>query len=67
VSASGPPGYATTGSAGCTGTIAPNETKTCELTSDDIAPQLTVVNNVVPAVGAEVALPVRSSHHNTKR
>lgn len=47
VSASGPPGYTTTSSADCTGTIAGGETKTCTITHDDQPGTLVVINEVV--------------------
>ena len=40
-------GYAVTYSAGCTGTIAWGETKTCTITNDDIAPMLHLRKKVV--------------------
>jgi len=42
----GPPGYAKV-LAGCSGMIAAGEHKTCTITNDDIAPQLTVIKTVV--------------------
>lgn len=47
VSETGPAGYAATYSADCSGTIAAGQTKTCTVTNDDIAPQLTVIKHVV--------------------
>src|SRR5207249_697857 len=44
---SGPPGYASSFSAGCTGSIGVGETKTCTVTNDDIAPRLIVIKHVV--------------------
>jgi hypothetical protein len=43
----GPSGYAKTLSAGCSGTIADGDDKTCTITNDDIAPKVTVVKTVV--------------------
>ncbi len=43
----GPSGYAASFSADCSGTIAIGETKTCTITNDDIAPQLTVIKHVI--------------------
>ncbi len=40
-------GYAKSLSADCSGTIAKNEQKTCTITNNDIAPQLTVIKHVV--------------------
>jgi uncharacterized repeat protein (TIGR01451 family) len=40
-------GYTKTIGANCSGTIANGETKTCTITNDDIAPQLTVIKTVV--------------------
>jgi uncharacterized repeat protein (TIGR01451 family) len=40
-------GYSKTLSADCTGTIALGQTKTCTITNDDIAPQLTVIKHVI--------------------
>ena len=40
-------GYTTSYSAGCTGSIALGETKTCAITNDDIAPKLVVIKHVV--------------------
>jgi len=42
----GPSGYLSSGSGDCSGTIAAGETKTCTITNNDIAPQLTV-NKIV--------------------
>jgi hypothetical protein len=39
-------GYSKDLSAGCSGTIANGETKTCTITNDDIAPTLTVIKHV---------------------
>ncbi|HKP36459.1 MAG TPA: choice-of-anchor D domain-containing protein, partial [Pyrinomonadaceae bacterium] len=47
VGETGPSGYARSDSADCSGTIAIGETKTCTITNDDIAPQLTVIKHVV--------------------
>jgi hypothetical protein len=41
------PGYSTTFSAGCSGSITDGESITCTVTNDDIQPQLTLVKNVV--------------------
>ncbi|HXG75484.1 MAG TPA: hypothetical protein VNJ53_02850 [Gaiellaceae bacterium] len=41
------PGYAASYSAGCEGTIALGETKTCTITNDDKAASLVVIKNVV--------------------
>jgi hypothetical protein len=43
----GPSGYAKDLSADCAGSIAIGQSKTCTITNNDIAPQLTVVKNVV--------------------
>jgi uncharacterized repeat protein (TIGR01451 family) len=40
-------GYTETKSADCTGTIAIGQTKTCTITNNDIAPQLTVIKHVI--------------------
>ena len=40
-------GYAMSTSTDCSGTIAAGETKTCTITNDDIAPQLTIIENVI--------------------
>jgi hypothetical protein len=40
-------GYAASYSADCTGSIAVGEEKTCTITNDDIAPELTVIKHVV--------------------
>jgi hypothetical protein len=40
-------GYAKTLGASCTGSIAIGESKTCTITNDDIAPQLTVIKHVI--------------------
>ena len=47
----GPSGYASTLSAGCSGTISQGEEVTCIVTNYDIAPKLTVINAVVNAYG----------------
>ena len=47
VGETGPAGYAASPSSDCSGTIAPGDHKTCTITNDDIAPQLTVIKNVV--------------------
>ena len=47
VTESGPSGYAASYSAGCTGTIANGQTKTCTVTNDDRPASLTVVKHVV--------------------
>ncbi len=47
VTESGPVGYADSFSAGCSGTIALGETKTCTITNDDRVASLTVVKDVV--------------------
>jgi hypothetical protein len=47
VSETGPSGYSESDSAGCTGTIAAGETKTCTIVNDDIQPKLTLVKTVV--------------------
>src|SRR5439155_1743190 len=41
------PGYDTTYSAGCTGTIALGETKTCTVTNDDKAAHLIIIKTVI--------------------
>jgi hypothetical protein len=43
----GPSGYAKSASADCSGAIALGQSKTCTITNDDIAPELTIVKNVV--------------------
>lgn len=43
----GPSGYAASSSAGCAGTIAAGESRTCTITNDDVAPKLTVTKQVV--------------------
>ncbi|MCH7698848.1 MAG: hypothetical protein IH865_07920 [Chloroflexi bacterium] len=52
----GPSGYAASFSADCSGTIATGESKTCTITNNDIAPQLTIIKNVVNDHGG-TALP----------
>ena len=47
VTESGPSGCSATFSADCSGSIAVEETKTCTVTNDDIAPQLIVIKNVI--------------------
>jgi len=47
VSETGPSGYGASFSADCTGSIAVGGTKTCMVTNDDIAPQLTVTKVVI--------------------
>ncbi|MBI4173617.1 MAG: DUF4215 domain-containing protein, partial [Candidatus Aenigmarchaeota archaeon] len=47
VSEAGPAGYAANFSAGCSGSIGLNETRTCVIINDDIAPRLTVVKTVI--------------------
>ncbi len=47
VTESGPSGYSATFSADCTGSIAVEQTKTCMVTNDDIAPQLIVIKHVI--------------------
>ncbi|MBI4426269.1 MAG: DUF11 domain-containing protein [Candidatus Kerfeldbacteria bacterium] len=47
VDETGPAGYAKTLSPDCAGTIALGQTKICEITNNDIAPQLTVIKHVV--------------------
>ena len=47
VSESGPGGYTMSQSAGCSGSIALGQTKTCTVTNDDNAPKLTLVKHVV--------------------
>ena len=47
VSETGPSGYAQSLSADCVGSIAIGQTKTCTVTNNDIAPQLTVIKHVV--------------------
>src|SRR5436309_13115941 len=42
VTETGPSGYSASFSAGCTGAIAPGQTKTCTITNHDHAPQLTM-------------------------
>lgn len=42
----GPSGYLASGSGDCSGTISADETKTCTITNNDIAPQL-IVNKIV--------------------
>jgi hypothetical protein len=42
VTETGPSGYIAVPSAGCSGTIAPGETKTCTILNHDIAPRLTI-------------------------
>ena len=42
VTETGPSGYILVPSAGCSGTIAPGETKTCTMLNHDIAPRLTI-------------------------
>ncbi|HSL44287.1 MAG TPA: hypothetical protein VK897_12695, partial [Anaerolineales bacterium] len=49
VAESSVPGYSPTFSAGCTGSIAVGETKTCTITNDDISPTLTVTKVLLPA------------------
>jgi hypothetical protein len=44
-------GYIGSNSTDCTGTIAEGETKTCTITINDIAPNLTVIKNVVNDYG----------------
>jgi hypothetical protein len=60
----GPSGYAKTLSAGCSGSIGVGETKTCTITNDDIAPQLTVIKHVVggPAVANDFTMHVQAGH-----
>ncbi|MCH7698847.1 MAG: hypothetical protein IH865_07915 [Chloroflexi bacterium] len=43
----GPFGYAASFSADCSGTIGVGESKTCTITNDDIAPELTVIKTVI--------------------
>ena len=43
----GPSGYAASTSAGCAGSIAIGESRTCTITNDDVAPKLTVIKRVV--------------------
>ncbi len=47
VTEGGPSGYSASFSADCTGTAVIGGTKTCTVTNDDIAPQLTVIKHVV--------------------
>ena len=47
VTETGPSGYAASYSADCAGTIAVGQTKTCTVTNNDIAPQLTVIKHVI--------------------
>jgi uncharacterized repeat protein (TIGR01451 family) len=47
VSETGPTGYASTLSAGCSGTIALGETKTCTVTNNDLAAHLLVKKHVI--------------------
>ncbi|MBI5405347.1 MAG: DUF11 domain-containing protein [Candidatus Kerfeldbacteria bacterium] len=44
-------GYAKTLGANCSGTIANGESKTCTITNDDVAPQLTVIKHVINNYG----------------
>ena len=55
VSETGPSGYAASYSADCSGSIAIGETKTCTVTNDDIAPQLTVIKHVINDNGGTAA------------
>src|SRR5205807_1113323 len=47
VGESGPTGYASSLSAGCTGSIAVGQTKTCTVTNNDVQPVLTVIKHVI--------------------
>ncbi len=47
VGETGPSGYAQSNSTDCSGSIAVGETKTCTITNDDVAPQLTVIKHVI--------------------
>jgi large repetitive protein len=47
------PGYASSLSDGCTGTVALGEATVCTITNDDIQPKLTVVKHVVNDSGAQ--------------
>jgi hypothetical protein len=47
VTESGPAGYKSVAAAGCSGTIALGETKTCTMTSDDQPATLVVIKTVV--------------------
>ena len=47
VSESGPSGYAEISGTNCAGSVALGEVRTCIITSDDIPPALTLVNNVI--------------------
>ncbi len=47
VGISGPSGYSPTLSAGCSGSLALGETASCTITMDDVAPELTVIKQVV--------------------
>jgi uncharacterized repeat protein (TIGR01451 family) len=47
VTETGPAGYASSLSAGCSGTIATGGTATCTITNNDIAPTLTVIKHVI--------------------
>jgi hypothetical protein len=60
----GPSGYAKTASADCSGSIGVGETKTCTITNDDIAPQLTVIKHVTggPAVAADFTMHVEAAN-----
>ena len=49
------PGYATTHSSDCTGSIALGQTKTCTVTNNDIAPQLIVIKHVINDNGGTAA------------
>ncbi len=55
-------GYADTYSAGCAGSIAIGETKTCTVTNDDIAPTLKVIKHVVNKHGSTAVASDFSMH-----
>src|SRR5215213_1281441 len=48
VTETGPPRYAASFSADCSGSIANGQTKTCTVTNNDISPTLRVIKDVVP-------------------
>ncbi len=43
----GPGGYASSQTAGCSGSMNVGDVKTCTITNDDNAPQLTVIKHVI--------------------
>ncbi len=47
VNETGPGGYASSQTAGCSGSMNVGDVKTCTITNDDIAPQLTVIKHVI--------------------